>query len=190
VYLSTDTTTGAWKAPAGNAAVISTLAAVSVPAIGLDELKQIDTASANLNSIRFMSGVGSSGQICIMGARTLNTDFAKKYVPVRRTLNYLNNALKNASSFALFAPNDANVRLQLTSVLEKLLNDYWVKGGLAGTTAEQAYYVKCDSTNNTTNSINLGELNIEIGVALTKPAEFVIISIGQTNSGFATTNTL
>jgi phage tail sheath protein FI len=188
IYVATDTTTGAWKAPAGNAATINNQTAVSVPFISTAELAQIDAASANLNAVRFMSGVGSSGQICVMGARTLDTEATRKYVPIRRTLNYLNSALKTAASFALFAPNDANIRLQLTSVIEKVLNDYWVKGGLAGTTAAQAYYVKCDSTNNTNNTVNLGQLNIEVGVALTKPAEYIIISIGQTNSGYAVTN--
>jgi phage tail sheath protein FI len=125
-----------------------------------------------------------------MGARTLSSSFSDIYVPVRRSLNYLNDALKNATLFSVFEPNDNDLWSTVKGVVEGLLFDFWRDGGLLGTTAEEAFYVKCDSTINTPSSISAGELRIEVGVALQRPAEFVVIKLGQTSGGTTITTSI
>jgi len=184
VYSETDNSRGVFKAPAGSASIVRT--AVSVPSVSNTEFNLISNNPTNLNIIRFVPGSG----ICVMGARTLSSSTADKYVPVRRTLNYLGSNLKNITAFAVFEPNDSNLWVVVNGVVSSFLNDFWRRGGLAGSTASQAFYVKCDSSINTVNSINAGELHIEVGVALQKPAEFVIIRIGQLDGGATVTTSV
>jgi phage tail sheath protein FI len=184
VYSETDNSRGVFKAPAGSASIVRS--AVSVPSVSNTEFNLISNNSTNLNIIRFVPGAG----ICVMGARTLSSSTADKYVPVRRTLNYLGSNLKNITAFAVFEPNDSNLWVVVNGVVSSFLNDFWRRGGLAGSTASQAFYVKCDSSINTVNSINAGELHIEVGVALQKPAEFVIIRIGQLDGGATVTTSV
>jgi phage tail sheath protein FI len=184
-YVSTDQARGVFKAPAGTLATIAP--AVSITALTNDDFNAISGyGNANLNIIRFVPGAG----ICIMGARTLSSSFSDIYVPVRRSLNYLNYALKNVTEFAVFEPNDSNLWNDVTGVIESLLYDFWREGGLVGTTSEEAYYIKCDAQTNTSASISAGELRIEVGVALQRPAEFVVIKLGQTSGGTTITNSI
>ena len=184
-YVSTDQARGVFKAPAGTLATIAP--AVSITSLTNDDFNAISGyGNANLNVIRFVPGAG----ICIMGARTLSSAASDIYVPVRRTLNYLNYALKNITEFAVFEPNDSNLWGNVSRVLQDLLYDFWRQGGLVGTAESEAYYVKCDSTINTPASISAGELRIEVGVALQRPAEFVVIKLGQTSGGTTITNSI
>ena len=185
IYVSTDQARGVFKAPAGTGAVVTP--AVSITALTNDDFNNISGyGNANLNIIRFVPGAG----ICVMGARTLSSSFSDIYVPVRRSLNYLNDALKNATLFSVFEPNDNDLWSTVKGVVEGLLFDFWRDGGLLGTTAEEAFYVKCDSTINTPSSISAGELRIEVGVALQRPAEFVVIKLGQTSGGTTITTSI
>jgi phage tail sheath protein FI len=102
----------------------------------------------------------------------------------------LNYALKNITEFAVFEPNDSNLWRTVSQVIEDLLEDFWRQGGLVGTIPSEAFYVKCDSTINTSASISAGELRIEVGVALQRPAEFVVIKLGQTSGGTTITNSI
>lgn len=181
---STDSNRGAFKSPAGVNSVIP--GALPVSSLSNGDFDKINSALKNINVIRNVAGYGT----CIMGARTLSSPYSDKYISVRRTLNYLEYTLKNATLFAVFEPNDQNLWSELTSVVSGLLSDYWSKGGLAGATASQAFYVKCDNTINTSATIAAGEVRIEVGVALQRPAEFVIIKIGQINGGTTITTTL
>jgi phage tail sheath protein FI len=185
VYVSTDQARGVFKAPAGTSATIAP--AVSITALTNDDFNAISGyGNANLNIIRFVPGAG----ICVMGARTLTSTAADIYVPVRRSLNYLNYALKNVTLFSVFEPNDKNLWRKVTGVVEGLLYDFWREGGLVGTNPTEAFYVKCDSTVNTPASISAGELRIEVGVALQRPAEFVVIKLGQTSGGTTITTSI
>ena len=181
---STDSTRGAFKSPAGVTSVIP--GAIPSSSLSNTDFDKINSALKNINVIRTVAGYGT----CIMGARTLGSTYSDKYIAVRRTLNYLEYTLKNATLFAVFEPNDQSLWSELTSVVSGLLSDYWSKGGLAGATAAQAFYVKCDNTNNTSATIAAGEVRIEVGVALQRPAEFVVIKIGQINGGTTITTTL
>ena len=184
LYASTDAARGVFKAPAGSNALVRS--AVSVSALTSAEFDLISGSTSNLNVIRFVPGSG----ICVMGARTLSSLYSDKYVPVRRTLNYLSNTLKNSTAFAVFEPNNATLWNNVTGTVRGILSDFWKNGGLFGATEAEAFYVKCDGTINTSGVIASGELRIEVGVALLRPAEFVIIKLGQIDGGATVTTSI
>jgi phage tail sheath protein FI len=130
------------------------------------------------------------GGIIINGARTLTKNAPDKFIPIRRSLNFLKQAMKDVTSFAVFEPNDERLWNRLNMVTSSLLSEFWRAGGLKGANADQAYYIVCNSTNNTTNTINNGEVHIEVGVALQYPAEYVVINISQWTGGSNTVETL
>lgn len=181
LYLATDASRGVFKAPAGLSARVG--GAVSVAPLTNSELDSLNSNSAAVNAIKFVPGSG----IVVMGSRTLDGSYISKYVPVRRTLIYLRKALSELSQFAIFEPNDAVLWRRLTATLEGLLTDFWRQGGLRGAVPSQAFYVKCDTELNPQSSIDAGQVNIEVGVALQRPAEFVIIKIGQFDGGTTVT---
>ena len=180
-YLVTDHVTGPFKAPAGIKTRIG--GAVSVAALTNTNLASMNSAAAPVNAIRFVPGSG----IVIMGARTLQPGYSTMYVPVRRSLQYIEKALTNLTQFAIFEPNDQRLWRQLSATVGNFLTDYWRQGGLSGSTPAQAFYAVCDSTNNTSVTINNGELHIDVGVALERPAEFVVIRISQYDGGTTVT---
>jgi phage tail sheath protein FI len=184
LYTVTDTSRGVFKAPAGSATRINS--AVSVYSLSSDEFNTIGGTTPNLNIIRFVPGAG----ICIMGARTLKSANTDIYVPVRRSLNYLSSNLKNITQFAVFEPNDANLWAKVNGIVSGFLDGFWRNGGLSGASSAQAYYVKCDGSINTSAAVAAGELRIEVGVALQRPAEFVIIKIGQIDGGATVTTSI
>ena len=180
-YISTDSARGVFKAPAGLDARLA--GAVSVPSLTNTELDTLNATVPPVNAIRFIPGSG----IVVMGARTLRGSYSDRYIPIRRTLIYLRKALTDLTQFAVFEPNDQRLWRQLTSVTSGFLTEFWQQGGLRGDTPEQAYFVKCDDETNTLASIDNGEVRLEIGVALQRPAEFVIIKIGQFDGGTTVT---
>jgi phage tail sheath protein FI len=181
LYMSTDASRGVFKAPAGLATRVG--GAVSVPALTTTELDNLNSNAAAVNAIRFVPGSG----IVVMGSRTLKGSYVDKYVPVRRSLIFLRKSLSELSQFAVFEPNDERLWRRLIATLEGLLNDFWRQGGLRGATPDEAFYVKCDAELNPQASIDNGLVNIEVGVALQRPAEFVVIKIGQFDGGTTVT---
>lgn len=181
LYMATDASRGVAKAPAGLTARLS--GAVAVTALTNAELDSLNSASAAVNAIKFIPGSG----IVVMGARTLKAGYVDKYVPVRRTLIYLSKSLKDLTQFAVFEQNDERLWRRINATCNTFLTDFWSNGGLRGTTPDQAFFVKCDATTNPQGKIDNGEVNIEIGVALQRPAEFVIIKIGQFDGGSTVT---
>lgn len=172
-YAQNDAAFGVQKAPAGLQARIPN-------ALGLETaLSDADYATLNngvANAIRPMPGNG----ICIMGARTLSTaGTADKYINVRRSLIYVKAMLTQLTGFALYEDNDYLLWQQLYSVCEQFLTQYWQSRGLAGETAADAFFVVCDDTINTESSIEQGIVNVQIGLALQRPAEFVVITLSQ-----------
>jgi phage tail sheath protein FI len=115
-----------------------------------------------------------------MGGRTLfGGGGANRYVAMRRSLNYIRKQAEMLTEFALFEVNNQNLWSRLNTTLDVFLNEYRNQGGLRGNIASDAYFIKCDRENNTEASIAAGEVNIEIGVALEYPAEFVVITLTQ-----------
>lgn len=175
LYLSTDRAFGPFKAPAGVRATVSGALALEA-ALTTADLDSLNSAATPVNALRNIPGSG----VVSMGARTLKQDgTANKYVNMRRSLIYIRENLNNLTQFALFENNDERLWTRLTTVISVFLNEYRNAGGLRGATEAEAFFVKIDSENNPQSSIELGQVNIEVGVALQYPAEFVIINLTQ-----------
>ena len=171
-----DATVGVFRAPAG---VIATLSnAVGVQTKFTDtELGELN--SRNINIVRSVVGAG----ICCMGGRTRKTFGADRYVSARRTLISIKESLRRSTQWAVFENNDHRLWSGLRMTADRILRPMWEAGGLAGSSAAEAYYITCDETTNTPSVIQSGEVRMEIGVALEYPAEFVVIRITQFDRG-------
>ena len=176
LIVATDTKRGVWKAPAGldNRIPGAIRLERELADSDLDELH-----SAHVNAIRHIAQTG----ICVMGARTLKKSDADKYIPIRRTLIYLRQALLERTRWAGFEPNDEILWSDLESRLSQFLTGFWQEGGLQGNTAAEAFYVRSDSSINPPEAVASGEVRVEVGVALRYPAEFVIITLSQWEGG-------
>ena len=181
LYAATDASRGVFKAPAGLQARLAGV--VSVPSLSMADLDSLNSAAAAVNAIRYISGSG----IVVFGARTLKPGYVDRYVPVRRSLIYLEKSLRDLTHFAVFEPNDQRLWSRIEASVSSFLTSYWSQGGLSGTSPQNAYFVKCDSDNNPQASIDNGIVNIQVGVALQRPAEFVVINIGQYSGGTTVT---
>jgi hypothetical protein len=175
LYLHTDTTRGVFKAPAGIGTTVAGIVAIE-KSFTSAELDAMNSGSAPVNPLRQIPGAG----LAVMGARTLLQDgTANKYVNMRRSLIYIRKQLKNLSQFAIFENNDEVLWAKLRTAINIFLNEYKNQGGLRGATPAQAYFILCDGTNNTAQSIANGEVHIQVGVALQYPAEFIVIDLSQ-----------
>jgi uncharacterized protein len=185
LYLSTDKAEGPFKSPAGVTASIRTAISLErafTPA-DLDSLNSgvylsgsTLTYGTSVNAIRNLPGAG----VVVMGARTLLQDgTANKYVSTRRSLIHITKQLENLTQYAVFSNNDSKLWAQLRTTVSVFLNDYRNQGGLRGNSPEEAYYVKIDNQINTPESIAQGVVNIQVGVALQYPAEFIVINLSQ-----------
>jgi len=183
LYSTTDSSRGVFKAPAGLSARLSNV--VSADRLTNAELDSLNSAVAPVNPIKFVSGSG----FVVMGARTIKAGYADRYIPVRRSLIYLRKALIDLTQFAIFEPNDAVLWRSLNATVSAFLTDFWSQGGLRGDTPTDAFFVKCDEELNTLAVIDEGKVIIEVGVALQRPAEFVIVRIGQFDGGATVTVT-
>lgn len=182
-YAQTDSVRGVFKAPAGVANRVVGAVGVETKLTNTD----LDTLNVGLiNAIRQIPGAG----VVIMGARTLKSTASDRYVSTRRTLNYIRKALLDGTRWAVFEPNDATLWGGLSTVIQQFLLALWQRGGLRGASSAEAFYVRCDSSNNTPQDIASGQVNIEVGVALQYPAEFVVIRIGQWEGGATATVTV
>jgi uncharacterized protein len=178
LYIQTDRQTGPFKAPAGVKATIRNAVTLE-KAFTSDELDTLNSGAKPINALRNLPGAG----IVSMGARTLLQDgTANKYVNMRRSLIYIKKQLNDLTQFALFENNDENLWSRISTGISVFLNDYRNQGGLRGATAAQAFFIKVDAENNTPETIALGEVHIEVGVALEYPAEFVVINLSQKTS--------
>ncbi len=119
--------------------------------------------------------------LVIWGARTLSTqsDPEWRYIPVRRFAIYLEVSIYRGTQWAVFEPNDETLWDALRANISDFMMGEFRKGALAGTTPEAAFFVKCDADLNPPSEVNAGRVNVEVGFAPLKPAEFVIIRISQ-----------
>jgi len=175
LMLSVDRDSGPFQAPAG---VTRPLSGVISPESSLTsaQLDSLNSSATPVNAIRSLPGAGT----VVMGARTLKQDgSANKYVNTRRSLNYIRRRLEDISQTALFQTNNTRLWSQLRTSIAVFLEEYRNQGGLRGTDVGSSYYVKVDRENNTPQSISEGRVNIEVGVALEYPAEFIVITLSQ-----------
>ena len=117
--------------------------------------------------------------IRVWGARTLSSNTDWTYLNVRRLFNMVETTIMNGTQYAVFEPNDINLWEGLKRTINAFLRGLWRDGALFGATAEQAFFVKCDEETNPPESIDMGKVVVEVGIAPVKPAEFVIFRIAQ-----------
>jgi hypothetical protein len=175
LYISTDKSFGPFKAPAGVQANVRGALSLERTFSNTD-LDTLNSATVPLNAIRNLPGAG----IVVMGARTLLQDgTANRYVNMRRSLIYIKKRLRDITQFAVMQNNDYKLWAQLSTSITVFLNEYRNQGGLRGISSVSSFYVKVDAENNTPTTIALGEVHVEVGVALQYPAEFVVINLSQ-----------
>jgi hypothetical protein len=128
-----------------------------------------------VNCLRYFPGRGFR----VWGARTAGSDPEIKYVNVRRYLLFLEASIDRGTQWAVFENNGPRLWTNITETVEAFLYNEWVSGNLLGGTPKEAFFVRCDRTTMTQNDLDNGRLICLVGVALLKPAEFVIFRIGQ-----------
>ncbi len=176
IMARTDSTRGVWKAPAG---LDATLNGVPQLAANLTDAESGILNPLGINCLRSFPVAGRVvwGSRTLRGADQLADEY--KYIPVRRTALYIEESLYRGLQWVVFEPNDeplwAQIRLNVGAFMQNLFR----QGALQGTSPRSAYFVKCDSETTTQNDINLGVVNIIVGFAPLKPAEFVIIQVQQ-----------
>ncbi|NOZ26267.1 MAG: phage tail protein [Nitrospirae bacterium] len=177
IYAMVDGSRGVWKAPANVS--LSGVAGLT-ETIDSDEQKDLNvdtTAGKSINAIRAFTGKG----ILVWGARTLaGNDNEWRYIPVRRFFNMVEESVKKSTYWAVFEPNDANTWIKVKSMIENYLTQKWREGALAGAKPDQAFYVKVGlGSTMTAQDILEGRMNVEIGMAVVRPAEFIILKFSH-----------
>ncbi|MET0423508.1 MAG: phage tail sheath C-terminal domain-containing protein [Actinoplanes sp.] len=177
VWARTDGTRGVWKAPANEA--LRGIVRLEADVTGGEQ----DLLNPEgVNCIRSFGSYGTK----IWGARTLaKTDPSWRYINVRRLFNFIEESIRQGTQWAVFEPNDFDLWQRVKRNITSFLRGLWIQGALVGATAEQAFYVLCDESNNPSSSVDEGRLIVEIGIAPVKPAEFVIFRISQWQGGGA-----
>ena len=174
VYARVDETRGVWKAPANTNIDSVVKPAVKINAEEQERLNVDTTGGKSINAIRSFTGRGPA---IIWGARTLaGNDNEWRYVPVRRFFNMAEESIKKATEQFVFEPNDANTWTKVRAMIENFLTLQWRAGALAGPTPESAFFVKVGLGITMTNQDILeGRMIVEIGMAVVRPAEFIIL---------------
>ncbi len=177
VYARVDADRGVWKAPANVG-----LNYVIEPSVQVSHEDQkglnVDTvAGKSINAIRTFTGKG----VLVWGARTLaGNDNEWRYVSVRRFFNMAEESIKKATEQFVFEPNDKNTWVRLKAMINNFLTAQWRAGALAGPTPEKAFYVNIGlGETMTAQDILEGRMNIEIGMAVVRPAEFIILKFSH-----------
>jgi phage tail sheath protein FI len=167
---ATDLRIGVHKAPAN-----VPLEMAERPTFVLDETAHGILNTDGINCIRAVPGRG----LRIAGARLVSSRTELRFVNVRRLLLMIERALTAQLQWAVFEGNDWRTWTRLRLLIDGFLRDLWGRGALVGSTAEEAYFICCDASNNPPDARARGELYIDIGVAATVPFEFVVLRIGR-----------
>jgi len=172
VYASVDASRGVWKAPAN-----TSLNFVRRPLVVIDEATQknlnVHTTGKSVNAIRTFTGKG----VMVWGARTMDGNSNEwRYINVRRFFNMVEESTRKATEPFVFEPNDANTWVKVRAMIENFLSLQWRAGALAGAKAEQAFYVRVGlGQTMTAQDILEGRMIVEIGMAVVRPAEFIVL---------------
>lgn len=172
IYADTDVRRGVHKAPAGieNGYVNAASGIDTIVTKGENDILYQD----EINVIRKLPE-----GICVWGARTLSPDPEWKYINVRRLFIFLEQSIQRGTQWAVFEPNGVSLWKSIKRNISAFLKIQWMEGKLVGDTQEQAFYVKCDEETNPPEVVDAGQVITEIGVAPSKPAEFVVFRIRQ-----------
>lgn len=176
LFARTDSSRGVWKAPAGTEASLRNVAEL--------EYTLTDAENGSLNPLAInclrtfpVYGTVSWGSRTLVGADAQASEW--KYVPVRRLALFLEESLFRGTQWVVFEPNDEPLWAQIRLNIGAFMHNLFRQGAFQGSTPQEAYFVKCDSDTTTQADINNGIVNIVVGFAPLKPAEFVVISIQQ-----------
>lgn len=176
IYSMTDNNRGVWKAPAN-----VSLSSVVAPSVLLSNSDQEDLnitlSGKSVNAIRSFTGEG----IIVWGGRTLDGNSQDwRYINVRRTMIYIEQSVKAAAKAYVFEPNESKTWVAVKSMISNFLNDVWKQGGLAGASPEDAFSVEV-GLGSTMTPVDIldGFMRISVKVAITRPAEFIVITFEQ-----------
>jgi phage tail sheath protein FI len=178
VYVRTDMQQGVHKAPA-NATVEGVLSTDQLITKGQQDILN----PLGVNCLREFSG----RDLRVWGARTTSNDPLWKYINVRRLFLYLEESIQKGTQWVVFEPNNEKLWTKVKQTTINFLITVWKSGALLGATQEQVFFVKCDKTTMTQDDIDKGRLIALIGVAPTKPGEFIIFRIAQMQGGSTAT---
>ncbi len=176
IMARTDTARGVWKAPAGLEAALTGIQGLQV------NLNDLENGQLNQLGINCLRSFPVNGRL-VWGARTrrgadqLADEY--KYVPVRRTALFIEESLYRGTQWVVFEPNDEPLWAQIRLSVGAFMQNLFRQGAFQGKSPREAYLVKCDAETTTQNDISLGIVNILVGFAPLKPAEFVVIKIQQ-----------
>jgi phage tail sheath protein FI len=175
IYARSDGERGVFKAPA-NEAILGTVGL----RYSLSRADQMLLNPEGVNLVRYLNG-----SFRVWGARTVGGDDngEYKYISTRRLMNFLRESIDEGTQFAVFEPNSPQLWQQITRNVSDFLLGQWRDGALFGDTPQQAFFVRCDRETNPPDVRERGEVITEVGVAIVKPAEFVIFRIQQTTGG-------
>jgi uncharacterized protein len=177
IYAQVDFNRGVWKSPA-NVSLASTVR----PWVRIDNVQQEDlnvdlTGGKSINAIRSFPGQGT----LVWGARTLaGNDNEWRYISVRRFFNMAEKSLKLATNWAVFEPNDEGTWIKVKAMIDNFLTNLWKQGALVGTSPAEAFFVKI-GLGSTMTQIDVleGRMNVEIGLAVVRPAEFIVLKFSH-----------
>lgn len=170
IIARTDNERGVWKAPAGIDAKVRN--AIDVEYL-INDAEQDLLNPNGINAIRVVEGEG----ICVWGARTLSKG-EYKYLSVRRLAIFIQQSLEAGMKWVTFEPNDSVLWGKVQTAVEDFLNGIWSQGGLKGSTAKEAYSVRCDENLNTPDVVDQGITYCEYAIAPQKPNEFMVFKLG------------
>ena len=176
-YAATDRDRGVWKAPA-NVSLNSVVNPTEIyDALELDALNIDVNGGKSINAIRAFTGKGT----LIWGARTLaGNDNEWRYIPVRRFYNMVEESIKKSTYWAVFEPNNANTWVKVKGMIDNYLTNKWKDGALVGAKPDDAFFVKIGlGTTMSAQDILEGRMNVEIGMAVVRPAEFIILKFSH-----------
>jgi phage tail sheath protein FI len=176
IFARTDAQRGVWKAPAGQDATLVGVPQLSVP---LTDDENGELNPLGVNCLRAFPIVGRVvwGARTLKGADQLASEW--KYIPVRRTALFIEESLYRGTKWVVFEPNDEPLWAQIRLNVGAFMHNLFRQGAFQGISPRDAYFVKCDKETTTQNDIDLGIVNILVGFAPLKPAEFVVIQIQQ-----------
>ncbi len=174
IYARNDAERGVHKAPA-NEVVLGALAFET----NVNMAQQEVLNASGVNALRFFPGRG----LRVWGARTASSDVEWRYVSTRRFFNFIESSIDAGTQWVVFEPNGERLWAKVRDAVSDFLYTQWRDGALLGSSPSEAYFVRCDRSTMSQLDLDEGRLICEIGLAVVKPAEFVIFRVGQTTAG-------
>ena len=155
--------------------------------IGIERLvsdnQQSELNPIGVNCIRLLDRAQGGKGVYVYGARTLSTNNNFKYVPMRRTLTFIEESVRLSTQFGIFKKNGPQLWSELSSVIESFLSQFWREGNLAGGSEREAFFVEINGSTTSNDDIQNGIVRGRIGVSLFRPAEFIVFTFTQTQNG-------